>query len=392
MQFMTTQIDNNVPIPTDEAPAAETAPETKSETKSEAPKKKHRARRAKTTAVNPAASLLAALKFVAVAQKKAGTVQQQFGMISGNWAAASNGVLTIATKVEEDLTACPHTYQLIDALSKVGEDLSITQLSPTSLAVVSGAFRALIPCAGFADVGITGPDERCAVIDDRIKAAFEAVLPLATDGAQHAHLAAVLLQSGSAVATNGHVLAEYWHGIDLPPMLIPKASAVAILKAGKALTGFGYSGSSATFWFEDDSFIKTQLFAEQFPNYQPLFNCKGLNPWPVPDEFYKAVRSIESFSRSGVVYFENGMLASNEQETEASTYKIEGLPEGMGFNAKYLLMVKSSFKNVHFDEDTNKAYFFGENVRGVLSGIDRNSATPHNAEASSEEDDNFPPF
>ena len=391
MQFMTTQIDNNVPIPTDEAPAAETAPETKSETKSEAPKKKHRARRAKTTAVNPAASLLAALKFVAVAQKKAGTVQQQFGMISGNWAAASNGVLTIATKVEEDLTACPHTYQLIDALSKVGEDLSITQLSPTSLAVVSGAFRALIPCVGFGDVGISGPDERCAVIDDRIKAAFEAVLPLATDGAQHAHLAAVLLQSGSAVATNGYVLAEYSHGIDLPPMLIPKASAVAILKAGKALTGFGYSGSSATFWFEDDSFIKTQLFAEQFPNYQPLFNCEGLNPWPVPEEFYKAVRSIESFSRSGVVYFENGMLASNEQETEASTYKIEGLPEGMGFNAKYLLMVESSFKNVHFEESSNKAFFFGENVRGVLMGIDRNSATPYSPEAN-EEDDNFPPF
>ena len=366
-----------------DAPTVESAPEAKPE----APKKKHRARRAKTTAVNPAASLLAALKFVAVAQKKAGTVQQQFGMISGNWAAASNGVLTVATKVEEDLSACPHTYQLIDALSKVGEDLSITQLSPTSLAVVSGAFRALIPCVGFGDVGITGPDERCAVIDDRIKAAFEAVLPLATDGAQHAHLAAVLLQSGSAVATNGHVLAEYWHGIDLPPMLIPKASAVAILKAGKALAGFGYSGSSATFWFEDDSFIKTQLFAEQFPNYQPLFNCEGLNPWPVPEEFYKAVRSIESFSRSGIVYFENGMLASNEQETEASTYKIEGLPEGMGFNAKYLLMVEPSFKNVHFDESSNKAFFFGENVRGVLMGIERNSATPYNAETTEFEDD-----
>ena len=154
---MTTQIDNNVPIPADEAPAVEE----KTEAKPEAPKKKHRARRAKTTAVNPAASLLAALKFVAVAQKKAGTVQQQFGVISGNWAAASNGVLTVATKVEEDLSACPHTYQLIDALSKVGEELAITQLSPTSLAVVSGAFRALIPCVGFGDVGITGPDERC---------------------------------------------------------------------------------------------------------------------------------------------------------------------------------------------------------------------------------------
>jgi len=373
---MTTQIENNVPIP---------------ETTSEAPKKRHRARRAKVV-VNPAASLLAALKFIAIAQKKTGTVQQQFGMIRGNWAASSNGVLTVATKIEEDLAACPHTYQLIDALSKVGEDLSITQLSPTSLAVVSGALRALIPCVAFNEISIIGPDERCAVIDDRIKAAFEAVMPLATDGAQHAHLAAVFLQAGSAVATNGHVLAEYWHGIDLPPMLIPKASAVAIVKAGKALTGFGYSGPSATFWFEDDSFIKTQLFAEQFPNYQPLFACEGLNPWPVPDEFYKAVRSIESFSRSGIVYFENGMLASNEQETEASTYKIEGLPEGMGFNAKYLLTVEPSFKKVHFDEQSNKAFFFGENVRGVLMGIDRNSATPYNAETSddSNEEDDIP--
>ena len=61
---------------------------------------KHRARRPKATA-NPAASLFAALKFVAVAQKKTGTVQQQFGMISGNWAAASNGVLTVATKLNQ---------------------------------------------------------------------------------------------------------------------------------------------------------------------------------------------------------------------------------------------------------------------------------------------------
>ena len=39
------------------------------EIKTEPKVKKHRARRAKTTAVNPAASLLAALKFVAVARR-----------------------------------------------------------------------------------------------------------------------------------------------------------------------------------------------------------------------------------------------------------------------------------------------------------------------------------
>lgn len=361
--------------------------ETGVEIPAEPPKKKHRARRAavkKTDAPNPAASLLAALKFIAVAQKKSGTVQQQFSVISGNWAAASNGVLTVATKIEEDLNACPHTGQLIDALSKVGEDLSITQM-PNALSVVSGALKAVIPCVGFGEVLITGPDEQCAVIDDRIKAAFDAVAGLATDGAQYAHLAAVLLQSGSAVATNGAALLEYWHGIDLPPVLIPKASAVAVAKASKTLTGFGFSPSSATFWFEDGSFIKTQLFAEQFPNYRAVIDAEGLNPWPLPDEFFKAVRAIESFSRNGIVYFKNGVLSSNEREEEASTYKIEGLPEGMGFNAKYLLAVEHAFKNVHFDEEANKAYCFAEGIRGVLMGIDKKAETSY--DATNEKDD-----
>jgi len=347
------------------------------EIKTETKTKKHRARRAKTTAVNPAASLLSALKFIAVAQKKAGAPNQQFGIISGNWAAASNGILTVATKVEEDLNACPHTLQFINALSKVGEDLSITQLSQTALSVVSGAFKAVVPCVGFDNLSISPPDEPCAVIDDRLKEAFAMLAPLATEGAPNAAYASVLLQSGSAVATNGHVLAEYWHGIDLPPgLLVPKAAVAAILKAGKPLARFGYSGPSATFWFDDDSFIKTQLYGERFPNYTPLFECEGLNPWPVPAEFFKAVRSIEAFTRNGVVYFENGKLASNELENEASTYIIEGLPEGMGFNAKYLLTVEKAFDNVHFDEASNKAFFFGENVRGVIMGIERTSSAP----------------
>ncbi len=39
--------------------------------------------------------------------------------------------------------------------------------------------------------------------------------------------------------------------------------------------------------------------------------------------------------------------------------------------------------------EVSPRYVVGENVRGVLSGIDRNSATPHNAEASNEYEDTF---
>jgi len=374
-----TTLDKDIPIPEDED-KVEAAPEP--------PKKKHRARRKAQSPVTPAKSLLNALKFLKPVQKKTGTTQQQFCMITGNWAAASDGVMTIATKVEEDLTACPQTTQFEEALKKTGDDLSISQLSQTSISVVSGAFRALVPCVPFDQLSISAPDEPCAEIDDRIKDAFAMLAPLATEGAPNAAYASVLLQSGSAVATNGHVLAEYWHGIDLPPgLLVPKAAVAAIVKAGKPLARFGYSGPSATFWFDDDSFIKTQLYGERFPNYAPLFECEGLNPWPVPEEFFQAVKSIQAFTRNGVVYFEEGKLASNELENEASTYIIEGLPEGMGFNSKYLLMVEKAFEKVHFEESSNKAFFFGDNVRGIVMGVERHTQTEGPTDVDTFEDD-----
>lgn len=371
---MTVKIEDNVPPPAADA---------------EKPKRpRSRARKqaaggsGKKTA-NPAASLIAALKFLSVAQKKAGPTNVQFSHLTQNWAAASDGILTVATKIDEDLQACPHTLQFIDALAKASDEVSITQLNENALAVSSGVFRALVPCVGFDEVPIIGPDPQCAVIDDRIKLAFAAVAPLATEGAPNATFAAVLLQANSAVATNGHALLEYWHGIDLPPgLLLPKASAQAIAKCAKPLVGFGFDQtkwSSATFYFDDGSWIKTQLFGERYPAFEQVLNIEGLNPWPVPPEFFAAVRAVESFSENGNVYFEDGAIASTSYSEQATTYKVEGLPERMGFNAKYLLMVEEAFKSAHFGN--NKVIFFGENMRGAIMGLDMGTEVRQNVEA-----------
>lgn len=376
---MTIQIDNNVPPPADEPAPAPKKPRSRA--------RKQAAGVSSKKTANPAASLIAALKFVAVAQKKAGPTNIQFAHITHHWAAAFDGVLTVAAPVEEDLEACPHTLQFIDALSKAGDELAITQLTANTLAVASGVFLALVPCVGFDEVPIPAPDPQCAVIDDRIKTALAAVAGLATEGAPNATYAAVLLQANSAVATNGAALLEYWHGIDLPPgMMIPKVAAAAIAKASKTLTGFGYSGASATFYFEDGSFIKTQLYGERYPNYQTVFEVEGVNPWPIPEDFYKGVRAIESFSPNGHVFFEDGAVLSKMHKEEASTYRIEGLPERMGFSVKLLLAVEHAFKSAHFDAATNKAVFFGENMRGVLMGLDLGTEASYTETSDSSEE------
>lgn len=357
--IMTISIENSVPPPTDtpEKPKSRARKQAASKTTKKTP--------------NPAASLVAALKFISVAQKKTGPTGIQFSRLSGNWAAASDGILTAAAPIEEDLNACVHTFQFLDALSKVSDEVSITQLTENALAVSSGVFRALVPCVGFDEVEIFDPDAQCAIIDDRIKLAFAAVAVLATEGAPNAVHGGVLLQGNSAVATNGHALLEYWHGIDLPPgLLIPKASAQAIAKCPKTLVGFGFDRmrwSSATFYFEDGSFIKTQLYPDRYPAYEQLFKTEGLNPWPVPPEFFNAVRAVESFTENGHIFFEDGAIASAIYSDEATTYKVEGLPEQMGFNAKYLIAVEAAFKSAHFGN--NKVIFFGENMRGAIMGL-----------------------
>lgn len=354
-------IDDNVPIPEEAAK----------------PPKKTRARKPKVDKVSPAAGLLAAIKFVSVAQKKIGTTEQQYCIVSNNWVAATNGVITAAAKIEEDLSACPHTFRMIDALSKCGSELGIVQHSEHALSIKSGPFIGQVPCVSFDELSVNGPDPMCATIDDKVKAALGIVMCMANEGAAQAYAASVLLQAGSAVATNGFALLEAWHGHDLPSnMLVPRSAAQAIAKCPKALVGFGYSGASATFYFEDGSFIKTQLYAEQYPNYQTQLEVQGLNPWALPEEFFIGVRAIHSFSENGVVYFNTAGVYSQTFEPEASTYKVAGLPEGLAYNAAYLIMFESHMQKVHFDLESKRVYFFGDNVRGVLAGCEVGKEAP----------------
>ncbi|QBZ71735.1 hypothetical protein [Pseudomonas phage KP1] len=357
---MSSEIANDIPLPAEHQPKP----------------RKTRARKqaaggtVKKTA-NPAASLIAALKFVAVAQKKNGPPNVQFCNIFDKWVAAFDGVLMAACPIEEDLEACPQTLQFIDALSKASDELSITQLSANALAVSSGVFRALVPCVTPDEIPMYGPDPQIAAITDDVKTALLAVAGLATETSPSATFAAVLLQADTAVATDGSAILEYWHGVDLPPgLMLPKASALAIGKCAKTLVGFGYSANSATFWFEDGSFMKTHLFAERYPNYSILFECPDANYWPIPDEFYKGIRAVESFSPNGNVFFKDGFILSRLQKETATSYKIEGLPDKMGFSVKLLIAVEHAFKSVHFDINKKKVFFFSERIRGVLMALD----------------------
>lgn len=351
------QLDSNVPIPLS-TPA------------------KTRTRKPRATSVaapvgpNPAQSLIDALKFVKPVQSKTGAAYQTHCIISGHWLCASNGILTMATPVHEDLNACPHSLDLLDALQKCGQDLNITQLSANQLAVRSGDFKAIIDCCSPSEINIPAPDNNIAKINNEVKDAIASVMVLANEDAPNAAYAGVLLQAGSTVATNGHALLEAWHGVDLPAgLLLPKPFCAAVGRSGKDATGFGYSPSSVTFHFDDGSFVKTQLYNERFPEYKHLFN-RARELWPIPLKLMEAIRAVESFSKNGIIYFDNDVVSSRELQSEATTFKIVGLPVGLAFNAKLLIQMEHAIRNIAFNLENNETFFSADNIRGCLKGLD----------------------
>jgi len=360
---MTIEIEDNAPD--------------QNETPPPAPRKRAapRARRKAKAFVSPVATLIAALNFIKPAQSKNGDTKQTHSMMVDHWIAAHDGVLTIATPIDEDLNACPHSLQLLDALGKTGEEVSMTQLSAMLLSISSGDFKAVVPCADPAEMFIPYPDAACAPADDRLKAALAAASTFVLDGAPVAMHAAVLLQAWSVVGTNGHCLIEAQHGIDLPPdLLLPKAAAKVISECDKPIVAFGYGEASVTFHFEDGSWIKSQLYKDRYPAYATIFEGVDFQSWPLPPEFFQAVKMVESFG-NGNVYFKDSAVLSNTREFEASTYRLSGLPDNMGFNAKYLLKVEKMAEQVQFVKERRIMFFLskmanGLHMRGAIMGLD----------------------
>ena len=323
--------------------------------------------------VEPSQSgLLDALRFCKLVTKSEGPPNETHFLLSNNGATAFNGVLAAGCRINEDVHCAPNADLITQALSKCGEQLSITQLDNGRLSIKSGKFKCLVPCIDPQLLTVAIPDAPLAVIDDRFKEAVEAVSVLASADAQSVVAASVLMAGGSVIATDRKMLMEAWHGIDLPyGIALPKAFAVALTKIPRKLTKFGFSQSSCTFYFEDESWLRSQFYAEPWPDVRGILDRK-CNPWPVPNDFWKALDAIEPFADEDCVFFDTGIMRSHADANEGASYEVYGIPKGCIFTIKQLNIIRPYVKQIDFiapGMHTNTmCMWFGDKVRGAIAG------------------------
>ena len=281
---------------------------------------------------------------------------------------ATNGVLSAATPIQDEIETCPHTYALLAAMDKCAGPFALTS-EPDALTVRSDDFQAVIPCAPGELLPNIYPDQPVALCDARLTDALGLVAPLVADNAVTLLQASIQLRGMSVLATDREVIAEAWHGVDMPPgLLLPKSAATALAKCGKQLIKFGFSAESITFWFDDGSWLKSQLFTEtNLPNVMQYL-ANQVNIGPIPKGFFDAAEMLAPFSTDGMVYCNDGVMRTDKAETIlAANVQVPGAPNKMRFKIENLLFIRKLVTNVDFDGHKDAAIFFGENFRAAVN-------------------------
>ncbi len=316
--------------------------------------------------------LLQALEFCNVVLSKEGAPLETHIGLRNKWAVAFNGIVAAGSPIDEDIIAYPNNHLLIEALSKCEESFSLTQLDAAKLSIKSGKFKAVVPCLSPDIMQEAYPDPFIAPCSNAFRDAVEAVGVLASENAQHVLTASVLMNGASVISTNRVMIMEHWHGLDLPPNVpLPKEFVKALVSQKKNITGFGFSNCSATFYFEDGCWLRTQLYSEAWPDVSRILELKG-NLWSIDANFFKALAAVAPFSVDGQVYSDTNLLMSHAENNGAS-YEVTGLPKGFVYPIKQLLMLKPFVKQIDYMANGihNSSYCliaYGDNSRAIISG------------------------
>lgn len=315
--------------------------------------------------------LVTALTFISAASKdtKQGLYQKHIH-IGGQMAVAFDGVLAAGHPIDEDFVAFPNLEQLRAALETCGKQLSLT-LGDGTIEVKGENVHAVVQCLPAADMHLTVPDPNGWQLDDVIKAAFEACIRYTREGGTKVHESAILLGANTCIGTNGSALIEYWHGVNLPDMILPRAFCHAVMKTKAKLVGFGWGdGRSVTFWFEDGSWIKSQLYAEGFPmNARTIMDVQATLS-PVAPDFVKAIEAVVAFSDDGTVTLEAGQIIGGSDSGPAgAAYDVKDMKVAgkRRYNASFILKVADLIQTIDIDTDPARLIWYGDKVRGIIA-------------------------
>lgn len=313
-------------------------------------------------------SIIEAVKFVSPLCDDKSDIARYL-TIRDRWLIAYDGITAAGTLIDESMNASPDAALFLAALKAAKAGATLT-LDGTVLTVKAGRFSARVPCLPQEAGNPIEPDPQTHFIDDRFKEAFETLSKIVLDGGDEIR-SSIAIINDSMYSTNGRVLMQYWHSFELPiSVMIPKASARFVASTDKFIVGIGASTNSVTFHFDDGSWVKTNLYNKQPPDYNRILTPEApLSVKEIPEELWTGLSALKKFCSDDRIYVYNKGLRTHFKQNLSSVYEFEGLEGLEEFEVDQLQSFESLFTHIDMTSSSRVIYLFGNahNVRGCIS-------------------------
>jgi DNA polymerase III sliding clamp (beta) subunit (PCNA family) len=313
------------------------------------------------------------LKFVSgsVARKEFVADLKHFA-IEGGRVRGFNGTLALSTPIPFDIDCLPNAEQLIKAVSKCTDTIQLSLTKAGRLSVKSGVFKAFIDCIQ-GETNHVEPEGEFVEFDGEILLkGIKAVAPFIGSDASRPWANGVLIKGQSIFATNNVMLVEYWLGAEFPIVVnIPKAAIREMERIGEAPINAQVTTNSITFHYSGDRWLRTQLYATEWPDLGKVLNRPSQQA-PLDARIFEGLESVKGFTdKMGTIFLMQDELRTHYDEQEGAGFAMEGF----GFDGKYnidmLNLLKDTATTIDWSSYPGPCMFQGDRIRGAIIGMRR---------------------
>lgn len=315
--------------------------------------------------------IYSALRFVqgAVAKKNYDPSLTHFRIDKGT-VRSYNGVISLSSPIAIDISVSPKAVPLVKAI-QASKDVIKLNVTPTGrLSVQSGKFRAFVECLQDGEFPDMAPEG--VVVDisgiDFLKA-LKRVAPFIAEDASRQWARGVLFRGQSLLATNNIILVEHWLPVAFPvEMNLPEEAVNELLRIGRVPKSMQLSGTSVTFHFDDDCWLKSRLYATAWPDVSRVLDVTSEQK-ELPEEFFTVLEKLAPFSgKEERVYFRDGIVTTSIEESTGATEQLDVASDGC-FNIHQLRTLSGIVETIDFSSYPRPSLFYGQDIRGTLVGI-----------------------
>lgn len=316
------------------------------------------------------------LRFVrgAVADKDLIPVLTHFSFYGGR-VQGTNGRLTIDAEcpVElEDLECTVPAEQFLKAIDACGgEPKSIKHdTEKETLVVTKGKFRVKLTTRPLDEFPVVEPDSTRRVKQGDMLGPLRTLRHFIGEDASRPWACGVLLKDGYAYATNNIIVCRTpctWKG--KRAVNIPSEAVEELLRVDEEPTHTSMSENTVTFFYDDDSWLRTQLLSAQWPDMDAL--CSARPRKRIPEGLREAVQRLIPFcpdKNYPLINFDGDTVKTDSGNNEASEGGFGDLHPST-FHADMLQAVLDVATHLDLTKYPKACPFSGKNVAGAIVGI-----------------------